>query len=51
MSWQLPGLDLTEGDLMALMVSDRALAGYRNSPWYDGLRVIDPLHLVGHRGE
>tara|TARA_B100000614_G_scaffold154855_1_gene137125 strand:+ start:283 stop:1269 length:987 start_codon:yes stop_codon:yes gene_type:complete len=40
MSWQLPGLDLTEGDLMALMVGDRALAGYRNSPWYAELRSV-----------
>lgn len=40
MSWQLPGIDLTEGDLMALMVGDRALEGYRNSPWYDELRSV-----------
>jgi predicted DNA-binding transcriptional regulator YafY len=40
LSWQLPALDLTEGDLMALMVSDRALEGYRNSPWYDELRSV-----------
>ena len=40
MSWQLPGIDLTEGDLMALMVGDRALEGYRNSPWYEELRSV-----------
>ncbi len=40
MSWQLPALDLTEGDLMALMVGDRALEGYRNSPWYEQLRSV-----------
>jgi proteasome accessory factor B len=40
MSWQLPGIDLTEGDLMALMVGDRALEGYRNSPYYDELRSV-----------
>lgn len=47
MSWQLPGIDLTEGDLMALMVGDRALEGYRNSPYYDELRsVFDRLTTV-----
>jgi predicted DNA-binding transcriptional regulator YafY len=30
LSWQLPALDLTEGDLMALMVSDRA------REWFSG---------------
>ncbi|MFW5842542.1 MAG: helix-turn-helix transcriptional regulator [Spirochaetota bacterium] len=39
-SWQLPAIELTEGDLMALMVSDRALEGYRNSPWYAELRSV-----------
>jgi predicted DNA-binding transcriptional regulator YafY len=40
LSWQLPAIDLTEGDLMALMVGDRALAGYHNSPWYEELRSV-----------
>ena len=39
-SWQLPAINLTEGDLMALMVGDRALEGYRNSPYYDELRSV-----------
>lgn len=39
-SWQLPGIDLTEGDLMALMVGDRALEAYRNSPYYEELRSV-----------
>ncbi len=39
-NWQLPGIVLTEGDLMGLMVADRALAGYRNSPFYDDLRSV-----------
>ena len=40
MSWSLPSIHLTEGDLMALMVGDRALEGYRNSPWYDELQSV-----------
>lgn len=40
-NWQFPAtLSLTEGDLMALMVADRALSGYRNSPFYDDLREV-----------
>ncbi|TVR50943.1 MAG: WYL domain-containing protein [Spirochaetaceae bacterium] len=39
-NWQLPGIVLTEGDLMGLMVADRALVGYRNSPFYDDLRSV-----------
>ncbi len=39
-SWELPAINLTEGDLMALMVGDRALEGYRNSPYYDELRSV-----------
>ena len=39
-NWQLPALTLTEGDLMGLMVADRALAGYRNSPYYQQLRSV-----------
>ena len=31
----LPAIHLTEGDLMALMVADRALSSYRNSPFYE----------------
>lgn len=40
MSWQLPGIELTEGDLLALMVADRALEGYRNSPWYEEMSTV-----------
>lgn len=40
LSYRLPALQLTEGDLMALMVSDRALEGYRNSPYYEELRSV-----------
>lgn len=39
-NWQLPAMNLTEGDLMALMVADRALASYRNSPYYEDLRSV-----------
>ncbi|POQ98284.1 transcriptional regulator [Alkalispirochaeta sphaeroplastigenens] len=39
-AWQLPALNLTEGDLLALMVGDRALEGYQNSPYYDELRSV-----------
>ena len=39
-NWQPPGFTLTEGDLMGLMVADRALAGYRNSPYYQELRSV-----------
>ncbi|SIQ06606.1 proteasome accessory factor B [Alkalispirochaeta americana] len=39
-TWQLPAISLTEGDLLALMVGDRALEGYRNSPYYDELRSV-----------
>lgn len=39
-NWQLPSFNLTEGDLMALMVADRALEGYRNSPYHEDLRKV-----------
>jgi proteasome accessory factor B len=39
-NWQLPAMTLTEGDLLALMVADRALAGYRNSPFYSKLKDV-----------
>ncbi|AFG36998.1 helix-turn-helix transcriptional regulator [Spirochaeta africana] len=40
LNWQLPAFNLTEGDLMALMVADRALEGYRNSPYHDELLKV-----------
>ncbi|MFW6364165.1 MAG: helix-turn-helix transcriptional regulator [Spirochaeta sp.] len=39
-NWQLAAISLTEGDLMALMVADRALEGYRNSPYHDELLKV-----------
>lgn len=39
-TWQLPALDLTEGDLMALLVGERALEAYRNSPYHTELRSV-----------
>jgi proteasome accessory factor B len=39
-SWTLPAISLTGGDLMALMVADRALASYRNSPYYSELKSV-----------
>lgn len=38
--WKLPAIDITEGDLLAMLVAERALAGYRNSPYYAQLRSI-----------
>jgi predicted DNA-binding transcriptional regulator YafY len=39
-NWQLPAVALTEGDLLAILVTERALAGYRNSPYYRQIRSI-----------
>ena len=38
--FQLPTIHLTEGDLLALMVADRALSSYRNSPFHERLRSV-----------
>ncbi len=39
-NWQMPAISMTEGDLLALLVADRALSGYRNSPYYDKLKQV-----------
>ena len=39
-AFELPTVMLTEGDLLALLVTERALAAYRNSPYYERLRSI-----------
>lgn len=39
-NWQLSAITLTKGDLLAIMVADRALASYKNSPFYDHLRDV-----------
>ncbi len=39
-NFQLPALNLTEGDLLAILVADRALSSYRNSPFYERLRTV-----------
>lgn len=39
-NWQLSAITLSQGDLLAIMVADRALASYRNSPFYDRLRSV-----------
>lgn len=39
-SWNLPGIQLTESDLFALLVADRAIASYRNTPFYENLKQV-----------
>jgi predicted DNA-binding transcriptional regulator YafY len=39
-NWELPAMHLTSGDLLALLVSDRALLSYRNSPFYDRVKSV-----------
>ncbi|NBB91067.1 MAG: WYL domain-containing protein [Spirochaetes bacterium] len=39
-AFELPTVMLTEGDLLAVLVTERALSSYRNSPYYDRLRSI-----------
>ncbi len=38
--FQLPGIHLSEGDLLALLVADRALVAYRNTPFHEKLRKV-----------
>lgn len=49
--FQLPAIHLSEGDLMAILVAERALSSYRNSPYYEKLRsVFERLtHLLPNR--
>jgi proteasome accessory factor B len=51
--YSLPAIRLSEGDLLAIMVSERALASYRNSPYYrklsevfDSLAELLPEHVT-----
>jgi predicted DNA-binding transcriptional regulator YafY len=39
-TFELPTVMLTEGDLLAVLVTERALAAYRNSPYYERLRSV-----------
>jgi proteasome accessory factor B len=39
-SFELPAIRLTEGDLLGIMVAERALLSYRNSPYYDRVRSV-----------
>lgn len=57
-TYDLPLMLLTEGDLLALLVIDRALISYRNSPFYerleiifDGLKKYLPNRVSVHTGE
>jgi len=43
-AFELPAMNITEGELLAVLVADRALSSYRNTPFYDRLRgVFDRL--------
>ena len=57
-TYDLPSMFLTEGDLLALLVIDRALISYRNSPFYErlekifnGLKEYLPKNVSVHSGE
>jgi predicted DNA-binding transcriptional regulator YafY len=39
-SFSLPALSLSEGDLLAILVADRALSSYRNSPFYERMQQV-----------
>ena len=39
-TWTMPSFQLNQGELLAVLVADRALASYRNSPYYDQLKTI-----------
>ncbi len=39
-SFNLPALSLSEGDLLAILVADRALSSYRNSPFYERMQQV-----------
>jgi len=39
-TYRLPAMQLTEGDLLAVLVADRALSAYRNSPFFEKLNRI-----------
>lgn len=39
-AFELPTVMLTEGDLLAVLVTERALSSYRNSPYYERLRSV-----------
>lgn len=39
-TFELPSMLLTSGDLLALLVIDRALYSYRNSPFYERLQSV-----------
>ena len=39
-TFDLPAMKLTEADILSLLVIDRVLSSYRNSPFYERLQVI-----------
>lgn len=51
-TYQLPTVMLSEGDLLAVLVTERALSSYRK-PGHtsSAFRVIAPYHIGGFRGE
>lgn len=57
-TFNLPTMKLTEADLLSLLVIDRALSSYRNSPFYerlhevfDGLKKLLPYKVSIHPRE
>lgn len=39
-TYELPAMAVTEGELLAVLVAERALSSYRNSPFYERLREV-----------
>ncbi len=40
LSWRIPAMSLSQADLFAILVADRALASYRNTPFYKALKDV-----------
>lgn len=39
-AYTLPAINLTAGDLLAILVAERALVSYRNSPFHDRMQTV-----------
>ena len=46
-NWDMPGIRITEGELFAVMVAEKALEAYAGTPWVNRLRQVFNRMIAG----
>ena len=49
-NWDVPGIRITEGELFALMVAEKALEAYAGTPWVNRLQQVFNRMIAGLPG-